>query len=227
MERAKLVVEGKLIKIKERAGADVRVQGFKDEGGGGVEVAVNINDQSFVILGRSVAGQGVLEEADEELDAGIVDLRGMAFGGVSAFLATGMPVLGKAVESVKAVKAGSGILEKRGPIAHGVAASDAKFEVEDFFVRNAGGDLVKKVAATAGLFGDLEALLAHPVADLEVVDRGLEKLDGGRAEAGADTHQKGLDRVEAAVFGRRFVHLKGNDFLKEKRRECCNGVNVG
>ena len=98
---AKLVVKGKLVEIEERAGADVRVQGLEDEGGGGVEVAININDQSFVILGRGVAGQGIFEEADEELDAGVVDLRGMAVGGISSFLAAGMPLLGEAVESVK------------------------------------------------------------------------------------------------------------------------------
>lgn len=58
VEGAKFVVEGKLVEIKERAGANVRVQGFEDEGGGGVEVAVYINDHGFVIAGGGRTGAG-------------------------------------------------------------------------------------------------------------------------------------------------------------------------
>lgn len=159
------------------------------------------------MLGGGVRGQGVLEEADEELDAGVVDLRGMAVGGIGAFFAAGMPVLGKAVESVKAVEAGGGIFEKRGPVAQGIATGNAKFEVEDLFAGNGGGDLIEEVAAAAGLPGDLKALLTHPVANLEVVDGGLDKLHGSGAKTGADAHQERLDGIEAAVFGRRFVHF--------------------
>lgn len=163
-------------------------------------------------MGGGVTGQGVIEEADEELDAGIVDLREMAVGGIGAFLAAGMPVLGKTVESVKAVEAGGGVFEQRGPIAQGIAASDAKFEVENLLVGDAGGDLIEEVTAAAGLFGELEALLAYPVADLEVVDGGLNELDGGGTEMGADAHQKGLDGVKAAVFGGHFRHKRIEGF---------------
>jgi len=95
-----MVAVGELVEVDQRARLEVRLGPSQRRDSAGVQVAIDVDDE-LVMLGDLELRKRVVEPADLERDAVVIDLRWLA-GGKVAGRKAGPPVLGQGLEAVEA-----------------------------------------------------------------------------------------------------------------------------
>src|SRR6185437_13716473 len=123
-------------------------------------------------------------------DARIIELRQRAVGVERSLLADRVPILGQALEAIEAMKLGGGIWRGVRPSSERSAAVDAEFQINDLV----GSETVREVEVKIGARGNTRRAGVtagfQPSADLEVVDRGVQKTNMARFEPGTHPGKK-------------------------------------